>query len=66
LRGVVTTARSRDWDSPEEEFDQAELVLRLRFRGVYEGPAQAFFARPEADEAPVSQADKIRIGWTGI
>ena len=54
------------WDSPEEEFDQSELVLRLRFRGVYEEPARAFFARPEANEAPVSQADKIRIGWKYI
>jgi hypothetical protein len=60
------TALSADGTLPEEEFDQAELVLRLRFRGVYEEPARAFFARPEADEAPVSQADKIRIGWKYI
>jgi putative ATP-dependent endonuclease of OLD family len=54
------------WDSPEEEFDQAELVLRMKFRGVYDEPARAFYARPEADEAPVGQADKIRIGWQYI
>ena len=54
------------WDSPEEEFDQAELVLRMEFRGVYDEPARAFYARPEADQAPVRQADKIRIGWQYI
>jgi AAA domain, putative AbiEii toxin, Type IV TA system len=54
------------WDSPEEEFDQGELVLRLKFRGDYDEPARAFFARPEADEAHVHQADKIRIGWQYI
>ena len=51
------------WDSPEEEFDQAKLVLRLQFRGDYGEPSRAFFARPEAGEASVRQADKIRIGW---
>jgi putative ATP-dependent endonuclease of the OLD family len=54
------------WDSPEEEFDQAELVLRLKFRGAYDEPARAFYARPEAEEAHVRQADKIRIGWQYI
>jgi hypothetical protein len=54
------------WDSPEEEFDQAELVLRLKFRGAYGEPARAFFARPEANDAPVGQADKIHIGWQYI
>jgi putative ATP-dependent endonuclease of the OLD family len=51
------------WDSPEEEFDHAQLVLRLAFRGVYGEPSRAFFGRPEAGEASVRQADKIRIGW---
>jgi hypothetical protein len=41
-------------------------VLRLKFRGAYGEPARAFFARPEANEAPVGQADKIRIGWQYI
>ncbi len=54
------------WDSPEDEFDDAELVLRLKFRGAYDEPARAFYARPEAEEAPVRQADKIRIGWQFI
>jgi len=54
------------WDSPEEEFDQAKLVLRLKFRGAYDEPARAFYARPEAEEAHVRQADKIRIGWQYI
>jgi putative ATP-dependent endonuclease of OLD family len=54
------------WDSPEEEFDEAQLVLRLHFRGIYGEPSRAFFARPEAGEAPVRQADKIKIGWQYI
>ncbi len=51
------------WDSPEDEFDNSELVLRLHFRAEFGDPARAFFARPEAKEASVRQADKIRIGW---
>jgi energy-coupling factor transporter ATP-binding protein EcfA2 len=51
------------FDSPEEEFDESALVLRLTFRGIYGEPARAVFARPEASEADVRQADKIRIGW---
>ena len=54
------------WDSPEEEFDQAKLVLRLKFRGVYNEPGRAFYARPEAEGAQVRQGDKIRIGWQYI
>jgi putative ATP-dependent endonuclease of OLD family len=51
------------WQSPGAEFDEGDLVLRLRFRAPFGEPARAVYARPEADEAPVSQADKIRIGW---
>jgi putative ATP-dependent endonuclease of the OLD family len=51
------------WDSPEDEFDRAQLVLRLRFRSEYGQPSRAFFARPEAGKAAVRQADKIQIGW---
>jgi putative ATP-dependent endonuclease of the OLD family len=51
------------WDSPEDEFDNNELVLRLSFAADFGEPARAFFARPEAHAAPVRQADKIRIGW---
>lgn len=51
------------WDSPEDEFDHGQLVLRLSFRAEFGEPARAFFARPEAQEAAVRQADKIRIGW---
>lgn len=54
------------WDSPEEEFDEAKLVLRLKFRGAYDEPARAVYVRPEAEEAHVHQADKIRIGWQYI
>jgi putative ATP-dependent endonuclease of OLD family len=51
------------WDSPQDEFDQGDLVLRLGFRGEFGDPARAFFIRPECGEAPVRQADKVRIGW---
>jgi energy-coupling factor transporter ATP-binding protein EcfA2 len=51
------------FDSPEQEFDESELVLRLTFNGVYGEPARAVYARPEANGAHVRQADKIRIGW---
>jgi putative ATP-dependent endonuclease of OLD family len=51
------------WDSPGAEFDEGELVLRLRFRAPFGEPARAVFARAEANDAPVRQADKIRIGW---
>ena len=51
------------WDSPQDEFDQGDLVLRLGFRGAFGEPARAFFVRPECGEAPVHQADKVRIGW---
>jgi putative ATP-dependent endonuclease of OLD family len=51
------------WDSPEEEFDEGELVLRLAFCGVYGEPSRAIFCRPEADGAQVRQADKMLIGW---
>jgi putative ATP-dependent endonuclease of the OLD family len=51
------------WDSPQDEFDQGDLVLRLGFRAVFGEPARAFFRRPESAEAPVHQTDKVRIGW---
>jgi AAA domain, putative AbiEii toxin, Type IV TA system len=51
------------WDSPQDEFDQGDLVLRLGFRGTFGEPSRAFFLRPECGEAPVHQADKVRIGW---
>ena len=51
------------WDSPQDEFDQGDLVLRLGFRGAFGEPARAFFMRPECGEASVRQADKVRIGW---
>jgi putative ATP-dependent endonuclease of OLD family len=51
------------WDSPGAEFDEGELVLRLRFRAPFGEPARAIYARAEANSAPVRQADKIRIGW---
>jgi putative ATP-dependent endonuclease of the OLD family len=51
------------WDSPGAEFDEGDLVLRLRFRAPFGEPARAVYARAEANEATVTQADKIRIGW---
>jgi putative ATP-dependent endonuclease of OLD family len=51
------------WDSPRDEFDRGDLVLRIQFRGQIGEPARACFARPEAAGQPVRQTDKIRIGW---
>jgi hypothetical protein len=51
------------WDSPQDEFDRSDLVLRIEFRGIFGEPSRAFYARAEAREAPVRQADKVRIGW---
>lgn len=51
------------FESPDQEFDESALVLRLAFNGVYGEPARAVYARPEANTAHVRQADKIRIGW---
>lgn len=51
------------WDSPGAEFDEGELVLRIRFRAPHGEPTRAVYARAEANDAPVRQADKIRIGW---
>lgn len=50
-------------DSPDEEFDQGELVLRLSFKAELDEPAAAFFARPDADQPRVTQEHKLRIGW---
>lgn len=51
------------WDSPGAEFDEGVLVLRVRFRAPFGEPARAVYARAEANEAPITQTDKIRIGW---
>jgi putative ATP-dependent endonuclease of OLD family len=50
-------------DSPDEEFDQGDLVLRIKFRAELEKPAAAFFARPDAGQQRVSQEHKLQIGW---
>ncbi len=50
-------------DSPDEEFDQGDLVLRLQFKAELDEPAAAFFARPDAGQARVTQEHKLRIGW---
>jgi putative ATP-dependent endonuclease of the OLD family len=50
-------------DSPEEEFDQGSLVLRLELSALLEEPAAAVFARPDAGAPRVSQEQKLRIGW---
>src|SRR5258708_6633431 len=63
LEGRHADGSFAGWDSPGAEFDEGELVLRLRLRAPFGEPARSVYARPEADEAPVRQADKIRIGW---
>lgn len=50
-------------DSPDEEFDQGSLVLRLKFVAQVDMPASAVFARPDAGELRVTQDHKLRIGW---
>jgi putative ATP-dependent endonuclease of OLD family len=50
-------------NSPDEDFDQGELVVRLKFRAELEQPAWAVFARPDAGQARVTQEHKLRIGW---
>ncbi|HEV7771372.1 MAG TPA: AAA family ATPase, partial [Solirubrobacterales bacterium] len=50
-------------DSPDEEFDQGALVLRLEFSAELDTPASAIFARPDAGGPRVSQEHKLRIGW---
>lgn len=50
-------------DSPDEEFDQGDLVLRIRFEAQPEEPAFAVFARPDAGQVRVTQEHKLRIGW---
>lgn len=66
IEGRHRDGRFGDWSSPKGEFDIGEVVLRLRFEGIYGDPSRAVYARPETRNAPVRQADKIRIGWTYI
>jgi len=50
-------------DSPDEEFDQGSLVLRIEFIAALDTPASSVFARPDAGQARVTQDHKLRIGW---
>lgn len=50
-------------DSPDEEFDQGSLVLRIEFIAELDAPASAVFARPDAGRTRVTQDHKLRIGW---
>lgn len=50
-------------DSPDEEFDDGELVLRIEFKAEVDEPAASFFARPDSGQPRVSQEHKLRIGW---
>lgn len=50
-------------DSPDEEFDQGSLVLRIELSAEVDLPARAVFARPDAGRAQVTQDHKLRIGW---
>lgn len=50
-------------DSPDEEFDQRSLVLRIELVAEVDTPARAVFARPDAGKARVTQDHKLRIGW---
>jgi putative ATP-dependent endonuclease of the OLD family len=50
-------------DSPDEEFDDGEVVLRIGFKAEVDEPAASFFARPDSSQPRVSQEHKLRIGW---
>lgn len=50
-------------DSPDEEFDEGSLVLRIELIAEVDAPARAVFARPDAGQARVTQDHKLRIGW---
>jgi putative ATP-dependent endonuclease of OLD family len=50
-------------DSPDDEFDDGELVLRIGFKAQVEQPAASFFMRPDSGRPRVSQEHKLRIGW---
>jgi putative ATP-dependent endonuclease of OLD family len=50
-------------DSPDEEFDQGDLVLRIGFRAELDQPAASFFMRPDSGRPRVTQEHKLRIGW---
>ena len=50
-------------DSPDEEFDEGSLVLRIELIAEVDAPARAVFARPDAGKARVTQDHKLRIGW---
>jgi hypothetical protein len=51
------------FDSPQDEFDENHLVLRLALSAELDAPARTIFARPDAIAARVSQEHKLRIGW---
>lgn len=50
-------------DSPDEEFDKGELVVRINYSADLDEPAFAVFARPDAGQSRVTQEHKLRIGW---
>ena len=50
-------------DSPDEEFDDGELVLRIGFKAEPDEPTSSFFMRPDSGQPRVTQEHKLRIGW---
>ena len=51
------------FDSPQEEFDDSQLVLRLALTAELDTPARPVFARPDANAVRVTQEHRLRIGW---
>lgn len=50
-------------DSPDEEFDHGDVVLRIGFKAELDEPAGSFFMRPDSGQPRVTQEHKLRIGW---
>lgn len=63
LEGQRADGTFGGFDSPQEEFDESQLVLRLALAADLDTPARAIFARPDAGAARVTQEHKLRIGW---
>lgn len=63
LEGQRADGTFGGFDSPQEEFDESQLVLRLALTAELDTPARAIFARPDAEAARVTQEHKLRIGW---
>ena len=63
LEGQRSDGTFGGFDSPQEEFDESDLVLRLALMAELDTPARPVLARPDANSARVTQEHRLRIGW---